>query len=105
MFIRYSVPLASRLESNTSSKSPARKINKKNTDSKTSRPDFRDEKSSQKRNSPTRKNTSSKRASTSTIRGKKAEPEKNEGVRINKYLADAGIGARRAANCAATRSG
>ncbi len=83
-------------QSNTSSKSPARKTNKKNTDNKTSRPDFRDEKSSQKRNSPTRKNTSSKRASTPTIRGKKAEPEKNEGVRINKYLADAGIGARRA---------
>lgn len=83
-------------QSNTSSKSPARKTNKKNTDNKTSRPDFRDEKSSQKRNSPTRNNTSSKRASTSTIRGKKAEPEKNEGVRINKYLADAGIGARRA---------
>ncbi len=83
-------------QSNTSSKSPARKTNKKNTDNKTSRPDFRDEKSSQKRNSPTLKNTSSKRPSTSTIRGKKAEPEKLEGVRINKYLADAGIGARRA---------
>jgi 23S rRNA pseudouridine2605 synthase len=83
-------------QSNTSSKSPVRKTNKKNTDSKASRPDFRDEKSSQKRNSPTRKNTSSKRVSTSTIRGKKAEPEKLEGVRINKYLADAGIGARRA---------
>jgi 23S rRNA pseudouridine2605 synthase len=83
-------------QSNTASKSPVRKTNKKNTDSKTSRPDFRDEKSSQKRNSPTRKNTSSKRASTSTIRGKKTEPEKLEGVRINKYLADAGIGARRA---------
>jgi 23S rRNA pseudouridine2605 synthase len=83
-------------QSNTSSKSPVRKTNKKNTDSKASRPDFRDEKSSQKRNSPTRKNTSSKRVSTSTIRGKKAEPEKREGVRINKYLADAGIGARRA---------
>ena len=83
-------------QSNTSSKSPVRKTNKKNTDSKASRPDFRDEKSSQKRNSPTRKNTSSKRVSTSTIRRKKAEPEKLEGVRINKYLADAGIGARRA---------
>lgn len=83
-------------QSNTSSKSPARKTNKKNTDSKTSRLDFRDEKSSQKRNSSTHKNTSSKRASTPMTRGKKAVPEKNEGVRINKYLADAGIGARRA---------
>ena len=83
-------------QTNTASKSPARKTFKKSTDSKTSRPDSRDEKSSHKRDSPTRKNTSSKRASTSTVRGKKAEPEKIEGVRINKYLADAGIGARRA---------
>ena len=83
-------------QTNTASKSPARKTFKKSTDSKTSRPDSRDEKSSHKRDSPTRKNTSSTRASTSTVRGKKAEPEKIEGVRINKYLADAGIGARRA---------
>ncbi len=83
-------------QTNTASKSPARKTFKKSTDSKTSRPDSRDEKSSHKRDSPTRKNTSSKRASTSTVREKKAEPEKIEGVRINKYLADAGIGARRA---------
>lgn len=83
-------------QSNTASKSPARKSSKKSTDSKKSRPEFRDEKNSQKRNAPTRKNSTSKRASTSTIRGKKTAPEKNEGVRINKYLADAGIGARRA---------
>jgi 23S rRNA pseudouridine2605 synthase len=83
-------------QSNTSSKSPARKNSKKSTERKASRPEYRDEKSSQKRNSSVRKISSSKRSTTSTIRGKKSTPEKNDGVRINKYLADAGIGARRA---------
>lgn len=41
-------------------------------------------------------NRSSKQKTTSASRSKKTAPIKGEGTRINKYLADAGIGARRA---------
>ena len=72
------------------------KSDSKSTERKSSRPEFRDEKSSRPRTMSDSKKTISKKSTSSTTRGKKETPAKSDGVRINKYLADAGIAARRA---------
>lgn len=68
----------------------------KHTDRTSSRPESRDDKRSHTRISSDRTNTHSKKSTSPTNRGKKDISAKSDGVRINKYLADAGIGARRA---------
>jgi 23S rRNA pseudouridine2605 synthase len=89
----------------SSSKSPSRKSTPKSTNRKTSRPENRDEKRSQNSTATNRQTTfskgkqsaSSKGKSSASTKGKKSATIKStDGVRINKYLADAGIGARRA---------
>jgi len=78
------------------SKSPARKSTSKSTDRKNSRSEFRDDNNARSKSSGPRKSSSSKKLQNTVQNNKKSTPAKSEGVRINKYLADAGIGARRA---------
>lgn len=82
------------------SSATSKRSSKSNKDTKRTSPSSNDRKPD--RNSRTGSthgrpaNRSSKQKTTSASRSKKTAPIKGEGTRINKYLADAGIGARRA---------
>lgn len=75
---------------------PRAKSASKSTDRKSQRSEFRDQKSSRTKALSDHKKTHSKKSTPSSTRGTKEISAKSDGVRINKYLADAGIGARRA---------